>query len=287
MGFRSPLLKRLAALALAFAATACASGPNQPPATDVYDPWEGYNRQMFALNNAIDGAVLEPVAMGYRRVTTKAMRRSARNFLANLGTPVVFVNDILQFEFKRGGVTLGRFLMNSTLGLAGLMDPASEVGLERHGEDFGQTLAVWGVPPGPYLFVPLLGPSSLRDAPTMLIDAFFNPATYVGGAAATYYNVSTAGANAITLREQFQEPLVNLEENSLDFYTSYQSFFLQARRNAIFNGRIDVDSLPDFDEFDDFDDFDDLDDLDEPAAEAAPETTDDDGGAEDGGAGDQ
>ncbi len=251
---------RFGILAFAALATACATRPNQPPASEVYDPWQGYNRSMFKLNNAIDGAVLEPVALGYRRVTTKSMRRSMRNFLANLGTPVTLANDILQLEFKRGGVTLGRFLLNSTLGIGGFMDPATEIGLEGHTEDFGQTLATYGVPPGPYLFVPVLGPTNLRDAPTMLIDAIFNPATYIATPAATYYQVSQTGANAITLREQFQDPLVDLRENSLDFYTSYQSFYLQARRNAIFNGVPQYDELPDFDDLDDFDDFDDLED---------------------------
>lgn len=252
------IAKMLAGMAAAAATILASAG-----AQEVYDPWEGWNRKVFALNNAIDRAVLEPTALGYRRITPKPARRSLRNFLNNLGSPVTFVNDVLQLKPKRAGKTLGRFLMNSTLGVGGLFDPASQVGMKRHTEDFGQTLARYGVPPGPYMMIPFLGPSNLRDGPAFLADNLMDPSTYIATPAAGYYRLSTFGANTISLREQFQDPLVSLRENSLDFYTSYQSFFVQARLNAIRDGKIDYDALPPLDDFDDFDDFEDFDDLEE------------------------
>jgi len=269
-------LKQAALAAAACLLSACATaggGETAAPArdpNDIYDPWEGWNRRMFALNNAIDRAVLEPTALGYRAVTTRQFRRSARNFFANLSSPMVFANDLLQLEFKRSGVTLGRFAMNSTLGVGGLFDPADDVGLQRHGEDFGQTLATYGVPPGPYLVVPLLGPTTLRDGPAAVVDNLFDPATYILTPAANYYRLSRTGGNVVTLREQFQDPLQDLRNNSLDFYTSYQSFYWQARRNAILNGRQDLDALPDLDDFDDFEDFEDFEDFDDAEAPDAP-----------------
>lgn len=148
--------------ALAFAA--CSAAPGLARAQEaVDDPWEGFNRDMYAVHDSVDRAVLEPVARGYRSVTPGPVRTGVRNFLRNLRSPVTFVNDLLQGEIERAGVTFVRFGVNTTVGMAGLLDPATSMGMERHDEDFGQTLAVWGVEPGPYIFVPVLGPTTLRD----------------------------------------------------------------------------------------------------------------------------
>ncbi|MCA8887232.1 MAG: VacJ family lipoprotein, partial [Parvularculaceae bacterium] len=126
------------------------------------DPWEGFNRKMFAAHMFLDEIILIPAAKAWRATTPKKGRRGVRRFFANLRAPGIFVNDVLQGEFGRAGETMSRFVINSTIGAGGFADPAAHMGIEGHTEDFGQTLAVWGIDSGPYLFVPLLGPTSVR-----------------------------------------------------------------------------------------------------------------------------
>lgn len=134
------------------------------------DPLERLNRGTYRFNDSIDRAVLKPVAKRYQRHVPRLIRTGVGNVLSHLAFPTTIVNDLLQLKLKDTAVDLGRFVLNSTLGLAGLLDPASRVGLARNDEDFGQTLGRWGVPPGPYLVLPLLGPSTLRDAPALAVD---------------------------------------------------------------------------------------------------------------------
>ena len=144
----------LAALSLSGCLTA---GP------DPQDPYEDFNRQMFAFNDGLDRAVLEPVAHGYRAVTNEPIREGVGNFADNLNEPLTFVNHILQFQIPDAGATFGRFLVNTTVGIGGIFDPASTMGMQRTKEDFGQTLGKWGVQPGPYLVLPFLGSTNPRD----------------------------------------------------------------------------------------------------------------------------
>lgn len=218
------------------------------------DPWEGFNRKMFAVHNAIDGAVLVPAAKTYRTATFKKQRKGVRNFLDNLRTPVILVNDLLQGEFKRAGETAGRFVINTTIGFGGMGDPAERIGIAQHSEDFGQTLAVWGAPQGPYLFLPLFGPSSIRDGFGAAVDTGLDPAFYLRTDPAQLFRFSRAGATALAVREPLIEPLAEIEANSLDYYASFRSFYLQSRKREIRNGRADFDELPDIGDFDDFDD---------------------------------
>lgn len=155
-----------AALVLSLAGCATASAPATPA-----DPLERWNRGVQKVNDAIDRAVLRPVARGYQRVVPRPVRTGIGNVLGNLAFPTTIANDLLQGKFADFGADLGRFALNSTLGLGGLLDPASDLGIRRNDEDFGQTLGRWGVPAGPYLVLPLLGPSTLRDAPAMAADA--------------------------------------------------------------------------------------------------------------------
>jgi phospholipid-binding lipoprotein MlaA len=134
------------------------------------DPLERLNRGTYRFNDAVDRAVLKPVAKRYQRHVPQIIRTGVGNVLTHLAFPTTIVNDLLQLKLKDAAVDLGRFVLNSTLGLGGLLDPASHVGLARNDEDFGQTLGRWGVPPGPYLVLPLLGPSTLRDAPALAVD---------------------------------------------------------------------------------------------------------------------
>jgi len=220
----------------------------------INDPWEPFNRRMFAVHNALDNAILVPAAKGYRAVTTKRSRRSVRRFLANARSPIIFGNDLLQGEFKRAGKTLGRFLFNTTLGLGGFLDPASRMGLEGHNEDFGQTLAVWGAPSGPYLFLPLFGPTTIRDGVGFAADRAFDPLTYYNQSPYGAIRGGRLGVNALSQRERVIEALDQIEENSLDYYASFRSFYAQSRKREIANGRTDLDELPDIGDFEDFDD---------------------------------
>ena len=144
------VLTLAACLAVPTVASAQDAAPESvQPAADTGDPWEGFNRGLFGIHQSVDHAVLAPVARGYRAVTPSPLRTGVLNFLRNLKGPVIFANDVLQGEVNRAGTTAGRFAINTTIGVAGIFDPAPSMGLERHEEDFGQTLAVWGVPSGP------------------------------------------------------------------------------------------------------------------------------------------
>lgn len=218
------------------------------------DPWEGFNRKMFAFNDGFDQHLMVPTAKAYRTVTHKKQRKGIRNFLANLRTPVILVNDLLQGEFSRAGETMGRFVINSTIGFGGMGDPAERLGIEQHSEDFGQTLAVWGVDSGPYLVLPFFGPSTLRDGFGAGVDLTVDPAFWVRTDPATYFRFSRAGANIVSAREPLIEPLADIRTDSLDFYASIRSFYLQSRKREISNGRTNYEDLPDIGEFEEFDD---------------------------------
>jgi phospholipid-binding lipoprotein MlaA len=141
----------------------------------AYDPWEGYNRWMYDFNARFDRFIFIPVVNGYRAILPGFARDGIHNFFSNIGEFRNLANALLQGKFKKSGTTLSRLAVNSTLGIAGLMDPATGFGLYEQKEDFGQTLGHWGVGPGPYLVLPILGPSTLRDAPHYLVDPVYNP----------------------------------------------------------------------------------------------------------------
>jgi len=214
----------------------------------VHDPWEGFNRQMFAVHEGVDNAVLEPVARGYRAVTPRPLRTGVLNFLRNLRGPVIFANDVLQGEFSRAGVTAARFGVNTTIGIAGVFDPASSMGLERHDEDFGQTLAVWGVGEGPYLFVPLFGPSNVRDTAGRIVDTVFDPMTWLRGDDADAWRMARTVTAGIAAREQILETVDDIRANSVDPYASIRTSYNLLRESAVQNGRTDVQDLPEFDD---------------------------------------
>lgn len=201
---------------------------------DVHDPLEPVNRAVFAVNRVVDGLVLEPAAEVYGLVVPRPVRRMVRNLLDHLAAPVVFVNALLQGERERAGITLGRFMINSTLGLFGLFDFAAELGYLEQDEDFGQTLAVWGAGEGVYLVLPLLGPSTVRDfvgsaVDTMLLD----PA---GLALSGEAQLARLATEAVVTRYELDPLLDDLERSSLDFYAAVRSSYLQRRRAEIRNG---------------------------------------------------
>jgi phospholipid-binding lipoprotein MlaA len=207
------------------------------------DPLEPLNRGVFQFNRVVDGLVLEPAARIYRMVTPQFFRTGVSNFLANLSTPVVLANDLLQGEFERAELTLGRFMMNTILGVGGVIDVGDKLGMpDRHYEDFGQTLAVYGVGSGPYLMLPLLGPSSGRDAIGRAVDLAFDPLTVLGVvdvailADPTGISLARTGAEALSLREANIEQVEELERSSIDLYAAVRTLYYQYRENQIRNG---------------------------------------------------
>ena len=205
---------------------------------------------MFAVHESVDEAVLEPVARGYRAVTPRPLRQGILNFLRNLRGPVIFVNDVLQGEIGRAGATAARFGVNSTIGIAGVFDPASSMGLERHDEDFGQTLAVWGVEPGPYIFVPLLGPTTVRDGAGRIVDIAFDPLTWAEFDEVDEVRVGRTVLAGVAARELVIETIDDIRRDSPDPYVTIRSSYGLLRESAIQNGPTDVQDLPDFEDID-------------------------------------
>jgi phospholipid-binding lipoprotein MlaA len=222
----------------------CATTP--PGGALENDPLEGFNRAMFNVTIKADKAVFRPTALAYRRVVPEPIRVSLRNFLANLNTPVIFANDVLQGEANRAGITLLRGGINTTIGVGGLIDVAARWGYPRHTEDFGQTLAVYGVREGFYLFIPLLGPSNPRDLVGYAVDFLFDPLTYVQWGDESYVPYLRFGIDLLDVRERNIETFDEIEMNSLDFYASVRSLYRQTRTNEIKNGVMPIEDLPDF-----------------------------------------
>ncbi len=203
------------------------------------DPFEPFNRVVFEFNRVVDGLVLKPASELYGIVVPSPAKTAVSNFLDTLRAPVVFINDLLQGERERAGITLSRFLINGSLGFFGLFDMASEFGYRKHGEDFGQTLAVHGVGEGPYLVLPLIGPSNPRDAVGMLVDTFlFDPTRYL--APAPMQTARTVTRTVVT-RYELGPSLEELERSSLDYYAALRTVYRQKRRAEIRNGRPPVD----------------------------------------------
>jgi phospholipid-binding lipoprotein MlaA len=172
------LARVVLAAAVCGALSACVTLPPNSPRSPQ-DPWESWNRGVYKFNDKLDRAIAKPVAKAYVRVVPHPIRTGVSNFLYNLHTPTVIVNDALQGKFKAAGNDIGRFVLNTTVGLAGIFDPASSAGLDRNHEDFGLTLGHWGVHPGPFVELPLLGPSDCRDAPARIVDTYSNPWQYI------------------------------------------------------------------------------------------------------------
>lgn len=203
-------------------------------AQDGDDPLEPVNRVVYGLNELADVMLIGPVAQAYGELPSP-LRTAVRNVLDNLRAPVIFANDLLQGETDRAGTTLARFMINSTIGLFGLFDLASELGHPKHGEDFGQTLAVWGVGDGPFLVLPLLGPSNLRDAAGLVVDRLaLDP---WGELASSEVGLARNGAEAIDTRQRLDSVIQDVRRNSLDPYATVRSAYRQRRAAEIRNGR--------------------------------------------------
>jgi phospholipid-binding lipoprotein MlaA len=224
----------LAAAALAL--TGCAT-PNQPGG-ETYDPFEGMNRSVFAFNKGVDQVVLKPASEVYVAVTPEPARQAIFNFLDNLAYLTTVVNQFLQGKFERGLEDTGRFVFNSTFGIAGLIDFASGVGLERHEEDFDQTLAVWGVGPGPFLELPILGPNTLRGIPGLVADTLTDIKTWFGDP----YGWIATGVNVVDTRARLDSAIRLRDRTALDPYVFQREAFMQRRRSLVFDGNPPLDA---------------------------------------------
>lgn len=200
---------------------------------EISDPLEGLNRAVFFLNDGLDTVVIRPIAYVYGNLVPPFVKRRVSNFFSNINEPVVFANDLLQFELEDASVIAARFLVNSTLGLAGLFDVASEIGLPPHKADFGQTLHSYGAGPGPYLVLPLLGPSNLRDGIGLAVDALLNPFTWL---LEPEENLILAVGAGLVRREELLVPLDALRESSVDYYAALRSLYYQDRAVALGRG---------------------------------------------------
>ena len=220
--------------------TGCAT---PPPASDpdavaefkqTNDPLEPTNRVFFEVNNGLDTVLLKPAAQAYRFAVPGGVRTGVHNFLSNLGSTVLLTNDIMQGKPRRAGDTSMRFLINSTVGLIGFFDVATGMGYPYHDTDFGLTLANWGVSDGPFLFLPVLGPSNPRDLAGFAADMAQDPFTWVGATpGATAFNWTKFGLNALDQRERFLDATNQINKTALDPYATFRSLFRQHRQGQI------------------------------------------------------
>ena len=198
------------------------------------DPLEPMNRYFFEVNRGLDELVLKPAAAAYDAALPDPIQDNVRSFINNLRTPIILANDLMQGEGDRAYITVSRFIVNTSIGILGLFDVATEIGLDYHDEDFGQTMAVAGVGSGPYLMLPLLGPTNPRDLVGKVVDFAFDPLTYVGG---TDARLARTGADTVDFRHRNRKTLEALEEGSLDFYATVRDASRQRRKDEIRNRR--------------------------------------------------
>jgi len=230
-------MKLLAILLAGLTLTGCATLPTGKP--DPRDPWERMNRRTHAFNDAIDRGIGKPVAKAYVKVVPRFMRTGVSNVFNNLNTLNTVVNDVLQGKMRQAADDSARFVLNSTLGIGGLFDPASKAGLEFNDEDFGQTFGRWGMKPGPYLVLPFLGPSTTRDTFGKLVDQFTYPVTYLED------DSTRIIIRAVSLVDTRAE-LLDLDEQidrSYDRYAFIRNAWLQRREFQVTDGNVDDQSL--------------------------------------------
>ena len=219
---------------------------------EISDPFEEVNRAVFSFNNVVDSILLEPVATGYQKVIPQTARKGVRNFLVNLRSPIDVGNQILQGDLIGAADGTTRFFVNTLLGLGGLIDIAAKEGLEHEPEDFGQTLAVWGVGDGPYTVLPLIGPNNLRDQVGLLADSYVDPIRlYLHNTNREEIYYSKLSVKTIDTREELLTILSDLKNNSIDYYAAVRSVIYQ-RRNALISDMSEEDrysaEMPDFED---------------------------------------
>ncbi len=236
--FSAPLI-----LSLALFASGCATAPDPNDAAAVAeynavnDPAEPTMRTIFEFNRTFDHAILKPAAGAYKNAVPDRIRKGIYNFINNLRSPIIFINDILQGTPKRAMQTLARFMINTTVGFLGFNDQAATLGVPYHNEDFGQTLAVWGAKEGPYLVLPIFGPSNPRDTIGMAVDFFIDPInTVMSNLDGDWGIFALKGGRAVDFRARYWDEIGDLEKSSLDYYAAVRSLYRQRRNDEIHNG---------------------------------------------------
>ena len=210
---------------------------------DERDPIEGFNRSMYSFNQGIDKVLFNPIAKLYQAITPDFVEKGISNFFNNIDDISIIANDILQLKIGQAYMDTARFVFNSTLGLAGFRDVSSQMGLEKHDEDFGQTLAVWGVGAGPYIVVPIFGPTTLRDSTSLVVDdVLLNPVTYLNNNDALKAGILTL--NFIDIKADLLTANDLIDEAALDQYEFTKNAYFSRRESLINDGRLEP--LPDF-----------------------------------------
>ena len=235
----------IALLAACILLAGCSTVPPEST-TQTKDPWEGMNRAIYAFNDKLDKDVARPVATAYVRAVPAPARNRFHDFISNLSEPIVIINDALQGKFKQALQDTGRLVVNTTVGLVGFFDPASSIGLPHHDEDLGQTLAHWGVPSGPYLVLPVLGPSTVRDTGSLYVDVTADP--LYDDMAPRYRNAATI-LNGIDTRAGLMQANATID-SAYDPYTFVRDAYIQNRRYKIYDGNPPMQNT-DYDDYDD------------------------------------
>lgn len=218
---------------------ACLGAAAEDPVSHPQDPWEGLNRKVFAFNETVDRLVLTPVTRGYRAVVPDAVETGVSNFFSNLGDIGVATNNLLQFKFAEAGSDTGRVLVNTTLGLLGWFDVASQLGLTKHDEDFGQTLGHWGIGTGRYLVLPFFGPSNLRDAPGRLVDITLWMDSFPELSAPE--EVALVSLSVIDRRSQYLQLEARTDELGHERYVFIRDAYLDNREFLVRDGQVPLD----------------------------------------------
>ncbi|HWA02936.1 MAG TPA: VacJ family lipoprotein [Rhizomicrobium sp.] len=200
------------------------------------DPLEGFNRQMFRINQSLDRHAALPAAVFYKSSVPEDFREGFHNVLSNVGMPITFANDVLQGQFRRAGIAAQRFGVNTTVGILGVNDPATKWGLPQQTEDFGQTLGVYGVPAGPYVVLPLIGSALPRDAVGKIyVDHFFSPLSYFDYSGRYYVSLGARVLATVDGRARAIDDLRDIERNSVDYYSAMRDIYIKRRQDQVDN----------------------------------------------------
>jgi phospholipid-binding lipoprotein MlaA len=233
----------------------CATAPvSRPPGAAPaprearHDPFESANRGLFAVGNVLDRTFVRPIIVGYRRIAPRPVRRAIHNLVQNLDEPVVLLNDVLQGHPKAAGKTAVRFVVNSTVGVGGIFDAAATAGLPHHDNGFASTLGRYDVGPGPYIYIPLLGPTSLRDVVGDGVDWFTDPLSWVRFSNARRYDLGRTGLSLLDEREEAEAKLRELERTAVDPYATLRSVYLQSRQAEVKGEDAPLEPLPELQE---------------------------------------
>lgn len=246
------ILSLVMLMAMPIIVTGCANNDKAANGDErIYDPFEKVNRSVLTVNESVDKAVIEPVARGYRYAAPKPVRTGVRNFLRNLKSPLTMGNQLLQGDMEGFANASGRLFINTLLGVGGIFDVADMGGIPYEAEDFGQTLAVWGVGNGPYIVIPLLGPSTARDGTGLLVDSLLDPVRiYLFAHDLEWLHYTRVGVSIIDQREELLDVIDDLRRNSFDYYAALRSAYYQRREALIRDMDPDTASGPEIPDYD-------------------------------------